>query len=263
MKTSPRGIEDLILSEGVVTRAYRDSVGVWTIGVGHAATSGRPPIPKAGMTITRQQAFDILAKDLSEEYEPGVRKALGTVPQHVFDGAVSFHFNTGAIGKASWVGKYKAGDMAGARKSFMDWRKPPKIIGRRTREAQLIFEGRYHSQPGVPSVVIETGVVGYQKQLAALGYDVGTADGIRGPQTIAAVKAFQKDHDLVVDGIVGPATKATLANAIAVKPPPPGDGLGESDGMVGTAPGGFLAKNWGGLLILAVIGGIIVWRVFG
>lgn len=151
MKTSPQGIEDLVLSEGLRLKAYRDSVGVWTIGVGHAATSGRPPIPKSGMTITRQEALDILASDLAA-YEKDVNAVLPNVPQHVFDGAVSFHFNTGAIKRASWVGKYKAGDMKGARAAFMQWRKPPEIIGRRTREAELIFEGKYRSKaPAAPA----------------------------------------------------------------------------------------------------------------
>ena len=113
MKTSPRGIEDLISSEGLRLTAYRDSVGVWTIGYGHAATSGRAPIPKAGMTITKQEAMDILKRDLAEAYEPAVNAVLPNVPQHVFDGAVSFHFNTGAIRKAAWVGKYKAGPLPG------------------------------------------------------------------------------------------------------------------------------------------------------
>ena len=140
---SQRGINDLIHSEGLRTDAYRDSVGVWTIGVGHAATSGRPPIPHAGMTVTKAEAMYILASDLAEAYEPQVRHELGPVPQHVFDGAVSFHFNTGAIGRASWVGKYKAGLLAEARRAFMGWDKPPEIVGRRTREAELIFAGKY------------------------------------------------------------------------------------------------------------------------
>ena len=142
---SQRGINDLIHSEGFRTDAYRDSVGVWTIGVGHAATSGRPPIPHAGMTITKDEAMRILASDLAEAYEPQVRQEFGPVAQHVFDGAVSFHFNTGAIGRASWVDKYKAGMIAEARHAFMAWNKPPEIVGRRTREAALIFDGKYFS----------------------------------------------------------------------------------------------------------------------
>lgn len=212
MNISDRGLADLILSEGLRTKAYRDSVGVWTIGYGHAATSGRPPIPKAGMTITKAEAMEILKRDLAEAYEPAVRKALGSVPQHVFDGAVSFHFNTGAIGKASWVGKYKAGDMAGARKAFMQWRKPPEIIGRRTREAELIFDGKYHTKA---PLTVAADVRAYQEQLGRLGYYDGAIDGIRGPQTIAAVKAFQKAKGLTADGIIGPQTVAALTAAVA------------------------------------------------
>ena len=49
-------------------------------------------------------------------------------------------------------------------------------------------------------------VVVLQVKLNALGYDCGTADGVFGKKTEAAVKAFQADNELVSDGIVGPAT---------------------------------------------------------
>jgi len=152
MKTSQRGINDLILSEGLVTKAYKDSVGVWTIGVGHTAAAG-PPAPKAGMTITRQEAIDLLAKDLGK-YEATVNKVLPDVPQHVFDGAVSFHFNTGSIAKATWPKLYKAGKLKEAKSSFLTWNKPPEIIKRRKREAALIFDGTYATRPvaGEPQV---------------------------------------------------------------------------------------------------------------
>ena len=141
MKTSQRGINDLILSEGLRTTAYKDSVGVWTIGVGHTAAAG-PPSPKAGMVITRQGAIDLLTTDLAK-YEATVSKVLGEVPQHVFDGAVSFHFNTGAIARATWPKLYKAGKLKEAKSSFLTWNKPPEIVKRRKREAALIFDGVY------------------------------------------------------------------------------------------------------------------------
>ena len=50
-----------------------------------------------------------------------------------------------------------------------------------------------------------------QQRLIALGYKPGNADGIFGSKTLAAVKAFQKDHRLTVDGIVGTKTWAALA----------------------------------------------------
>ena len=54
-----------------------------------------------------------------------------------------------------------------------------------------------------------------QTDLLTLGYDIGTtySDGIYGKGTEAAVKAFQKAHGLIVDGVVGPMTWDALDNA--------------------------------------------------
>jgi phage head maturation protease len=50
-----------------------------------------------------------------------------------------------------------------------------------------------------------------QTRLNALGFKPALkVDGIFGPKTLAAVKAFQKAHGLKVDGLVGPKTTAAL-----------------------------------------------------
>ncbi|WP_051388731.1 peptidoglycan-binding protein [Arthrobacter sp. 35W] len=54
-----------------------------------------------------------------------------------------------------------------------------------------------------------------QGALIALGYNPGVQDGISGPKTTAAVRAFQSDNGLAADGIVGPMTRAALAAALA------------------------------------------------
>lgn len=50
-----------------------------------------------------------------------------------------------------------------------------------------------------------------QQRLTAKGYGVGAIDGIFGQKTLEAVKAYQAEHGLTVDGIVGAKTWASLA----------------------------------------------------
>ena len=49
-----------------------------------------------------------------------------------------------------------------------------------------------------------------QRALAAAGFDPGQADGIAGPKTHAAVRAFQAARGLASDGVAGPLTWAAL-----------------------------------------------------
>ncbi len=58
-----------------------------------------------------------------------------------------------------------------------------------------------------------------QQALIALGYKLPQhgADGIRGPETVEAVKQFQQDNNLTVDGDPGPETVGALNKLIATK----------------------------------------------
>lgn len=49
-----------------------------------------------------------------------------------------------------------------------------------------------------------------QERLLELGYDADRADGIFGSQTEAALRSFQRDYGLQVDGVCGPATLRAL-----------------------------------------------------
>ncbi len=148
MKTSDKGIVALMIHEGIVPGPYLDSAGVWTFGIGHTAAAGAPEPAKmkrgmpANLDAALTEVFAVFRRDLVK-YEAAVSKALPNVKQHEFDAAVSFHYNTGAIGRASWVKRLAAGDAAGAARGIMDWRKPPEIIKRREAERDLLLLGKY------------------------------------------------------------------------------------------------------------------------
>jgi len=224
MQTSESGIEMLEAEEGVVLKAYRCPAGRWTIGAGLTAASG-VVVPKAGMTITREVARTLLQRALRDGYEPAVSKAMPATRQHEFDAAVSFHFNTGAIGRATWVKRWRArAAKADIRAGLLMWNKGggkvlPGLTARREREAELLLDARYpahaNARPQPPaSEWARWGLTVSGPEIAAirdgfrlLGYDPGSA-----PNAVRAeaVRQFQAAHGLTVDGIIGRATLSTL-----------------------------------------------------
>jgi len=143
MKLSDKGLMALIAHEGIVQSRYKDSVGVWTIGVGHTAAAGGIDPAKFNGTLTMREVFDMLRHDVAR-YEAAVDKAVKVpLAQHQFDALVSFHYNTGAIGKATLVKKINSGDFEGAAKGFDAWVNPPEIKPRRMAEKALFKSGVY------------------------------------------------------------------------------------------------------------------------
>lgn len=145
MKVSDKGIAELLSHEALVTSPYKDSVGVWTIGVGHTSGAGKPnpQTMDKGVEAPVAELIELFRNDLAK-FEAGVNAAVKVpLAQHEFDALVSFHFNTGAIGRATFVKKLNAGDRLGAAAGMLEWKKPAEIIKRRTAEMKLFRDGKY------------------------------------------------------------------------------------------------------------------------
>lgn len=147
MRVSRQGIIEIASHEAIVDMPYRNSKGIWTIGIGHTASAG-PPDPSQmprGRRIPLSEIFRIFAADLAT-FEKRVNKAVKVpVAQHEFDALTSFDFNTGGIDRATLVRHLTSGDRAKAATTFMNWSKPPEIIDRRTKEMELFRSGHYSS----------------------------------------------------------------------------------------------------------------------
>ena len=135
MDLSPLGRATLAAREGCRLRAYRDGVGVWTIGRGHTSAAG-PPAVTADLTLTQAEADALFAADL-RPYVAAVRAALARpVPQPFFDACCSLCFNIGQpnFSHSSIVRLANAGDLAQAIDAFLMWDRPGAILTRRQGE---------------------------------------------------------------------------------------------------------------------------------
>jgi lysozyme len=149
LKLSDQGREVLADREGMRLTAYKDSVGVWTIGLGHTSAAG-PPKVTSGLTITEEEAWEIFRRDV-QKFRTALRGAIKVpVEQHQFDALASFIYNIGASGfRGSTVLKrLNAGDYAGAGEAMLMWDKPPEIQARRRGEHAQFTRGDYVARVG-------------------------------------------------------------------------------------------------------------------
>lgn len=111
--------------EGLRTKAYKDSAGVWTIGYGTTARAGLGIEPAAGMEITEAEAEYYLQKGL-EKFSTeiaGVFKA--PINENQFGACVSLAYNIGpgAFKRSSVVRHFNLGNTKKAADSILMWNK--------------------------------------------------------------------------------------------------------------------------------------------
>jgi len=147
MRTLNNATLDLIKSfEGCRLKAYKDSVGVWTIGYGHTSAAGGLQV-SSGLTITQAQADTLLEKDLIK-YQSYVEAAIKVpVNDNQYGAMVSLCYNIGPgnFAKSTVVKKTNASDWKGAAAAFSMWNKAGgKVLAgltrRRADEAKLYLK---------------------------------------------------------------------------------------------------------------------------
>lgn len=140
-----RVLLEIVSHEGIVREAYKDSKGIWTWGVGVTSASGHNVSRYKDNPQPIQKVLEIYKWLLETRYLPDVLKAFDGVEltESQLAAALSFHYNTGAILRASWVKSFKRGNVSKSRVEFMRWSSPKEIIPRRKAERDLFFDGRW------------------------------------------------------------------------------------------------------------------------
>ncbi len=130
MKTSQKGLDLLAKREGIRTKAYKDTKGIWTIGIGHTGPEVTPSLVWDDLQVMKAFAEDI------KWAEAAVNAVKAPLTQTQFDALVSFVFNIGAraFERSTMKRLLDKGMYEESAEQFDRWHIPPEIVGRRNSE---------------------------------------------------------------------------------------------------------------------------------
>jgi len=178
---------------------------------------------------TEAQAASYLAHGVTKICVPAIERFVKVpLTQGQFDALVSFIYNcgAGAFEGSTLLQLLNLKKYVEAADQFSRWNKGggvvlPGLITRRKEESDLFLTGVV-TEPSYP--VLKRGDMGdavqnMQEMIIKLTYTGVEADGVFGTYTEDAVKRFQTNMKLVVDGICGPATWEVLIKRTTGVPP--------------------------------------------
>lgn len=211
LKISDNGLNLIKKFEGCRLTAYRDAVGVWTIGYGH--TKG----VYSGQTISMTQATEYLRQDCANA-EKNVNSFNSKYhwTQNEFDALVSFAFNIGSINQLTANGKRSKTEISNkfTQYSKAGGRTLKGLLTRRKAEKAL-FDKNSSSNKTNGNSIIKLG----QQHANNFAQCTLVVDGVRGTNTKkAAVKVVQRALNLDYkagikeDGVWGNATDMAFGN---------------------------------------------------
>jgi lysozyme len=145
MKMTNEGLALIKRFEGLSLDAYRDAVGIWTIGYGHTSVAGAPQV-HAGLRISEADAHEILARDVGV-FARGVRDLLVVeLSDQQFSALVSLAYNVGLGGlkRSSVLTAANERDFDAVPRRLNLWTKAggrvlPGLVRRRAAEGALFM----------------------------------------------------------------------------------------------------------------------------
>lgn len=170
--------------EGFRSNAYKDIVGVVTIGYGF--TAAVIPSLKMGDTITRERADKLLLDFTVENYAKPLWSAITVrddpsfTPQ-MFASIISLAYNVGVtkVKNSTLIKKVNARDYEGAAKEFLNWNKAGgKVVAgltsRRVDEANVFATGLARVVAAVQSAGRAVSAAVQKQPVKAAGIGLGT-----------------------------------------------------------------------------------------
>lgn len=130
--------------EGCYLTAYRDPVGIWTIGYGHTGLKHKDGTVKEGRIITYTEAENLLRYDMGVFEDEVTRYVQVPINENQFSALVSFDFNTGGLGSSTLLKLLNQGKYQDAAEQFLRWDKAggktlAGLTKRRKAERQLFL----------------------------------------------------------------------------------------------------------------------------
>ena len=212
---SDKGLALIKEFEGCVLHAYRDAVGVVTIGYG--TTNADYSITKTkiymGMTITKAQAEEWLRASVNNKYVPLVMKYDNIYHwnQNQLDALTSFCYNIGSIDQLTASGTRSISTIS---ERILAYNRAGGAVleglTRRRKAEKTLFDTACDYKAEEDSYSLPVIKSGSKGKAVAVWQIIADAkpDGYFGAETVKATEIFQKDNGLTVDGIVGAKTWA-------------------------------------------------------
>lgn len=143
MKLNKEGLDFISLLEGIKLKPYKDSKGIWTIGIGSTYLEDNSKVKSTTKDLTLNEVYTLFTIT-SKQYENAVNNFVKIpITQNQFNALFALCYNIGIDGfKTSTVLKRinLKDTQENITEGWMRWIKQKELISRRKKEINLYFK---------------------------------------------------------------------------------------------------------------------------